>query len=176
MSKSAGRTTQSCLSSFLQLTSYLVCLQYVCWAELAYIQLLTPRASFLGHLGGILAGLLHVHVIRGAGTALPQLWESRRHTGRPFTGEPRFATVNGGPQSPRSASEAHATGQGVAAGRPSQVRLIGLQSPLIYVQPFVVPRSLNSWADHTCVDPTWLIALYLCLLQTTCHKMFSLWE
>ena len=30
--------------------------QYVCWAELAYIQLLTPRASFLGHLGGILAG------------------------------------------------------------------------------------------------------------------------
>lgn len=35
-----------------------VCLlaQYVCWAELLYIQLLTPRASFLGHLGGILAG------------------------------------------------------------------------------------------------------------------------
>ena len=30
--------------------------QYVCWAELLYIQLLTPRASFLGHLGGILAG------------------------------------------------------------------------------------------------------------------------
>lgn len=36
--------------------------QYVCWAELLYIQLLTPQASFLGHLGGILAGLLHVHV------------------------------------------------------------------------------------------------------------------
>ena len=49
--------------------------QYVCWAELAYIQLLTPQASFLGHLGGILAGLLHVHVferltLSGAG-ALP---------------------------------------------------------------------------------------------------------
>ena len=37
--------------------------QYVCWAELLYIQLLTPRASFLGHLGGISAGLLHVHVL-----------------------------------------------------------------------------------------------------------------
>ena len=37
--------------------------QYVCWAELLYIQLLTPQASFLGHLGGILAGLLHVHVL-----------------------------------------------------------------------------------------------------------------
>ena len=37
--------------------------QYVCWAELLYIQLLTPKASFLGHLGGILAGLLHVNVL-----------------------------------------------------------------------------------------------------------------
>ena len=37
--------------------------QYVCWAELLYIQLLTPKASFLGHLGGILAGLLHVNVM-----------------------------------------------------------------------------------------------------------------
>ena len=40
-------------------------MQYVCWAELVYIQLLTPRASFLGHLGGILAGLLHVNVLQG---------------------------------------------------------------------------------------------------------------
>ncbi len=37
--------------------------QYVCWAELLYIQLLTPKASFMGHLGGILAGLLHVNVL-----------------------------------------------------------------------------------------------------------------
>ena len=34
--------------------------QYVTWAELLYIQLLTPNASFLGHLAGILAGMLHV--------------------------------------------------------------------------------------------------------------------
>ena len=37
--------------------------QYVCWAELLYIQLLTPKASFMGHLGGILAGLLHVNIL-----------------------------------------------------------------------------------------------------------------
>ena len=42
----------------------LVHAQYVCCAELLYIQLLTPQASFLGHLGGILAGLLHVHVLQ----------------------------------------------------------------------------------------------------------------
>ena len=50
--------------------------QYVCWAELLYIQLLTPRASFVGHLGGILAGLLHVNVLErltlsGGSRALP---------------------------------------------------------------------------------------------------------
>ena len=50
--------------------------QYVCWAELLYIQLLTPRASFVGHLGGILAGLLHVNVLErltlsGRSRALP---------------------------------------------------------------------------------------------------------
>lgn len=83
-------------------------LQYVCWAELAYIQLLTPKASFLGHLGGILAGLLHVHVIEGGGTILPELWESQGFTGRPFTGEARFATVNGEPGAARSAAEVRA--------------------------------------------------------------------
>ena len=69
-----------------------------------------------------------MHVIEGGGAVLPQLWESRRFTGRPFTGEARFANVNGGPQSPRSAAEARARSGGVAAGRPSQVCLFWLQS------------------------------------------------
>lgn len=34
----------------------------MCWAELLYVQLVTPRASLLCHLAGILAGLLHVKV------------------------------------------------------------------------------------------------------------------
>lgn len=44
------------------------CLQYVAWVELVIISLVTPNASFLGHLAGILAGLLHIAVIdRSAG-------------------------------------------------------------------------------------------------------------
>ena len=37
-------------------------LQYVTWAELVYIQFISPQASFLGHLSGILAGLTYVTV------------------------------------------------------------------------------------------------------------------
>lgn len=44
----------------------LVCAaQYVCWVELLVIQALAPRASMLGHLCGILAGLIHVHFLAG---------------------------------------------------------------------------------------------------------------
>jgi hypothetical protein len=46
--------------------------QYVAWVELVIISLVTPNASFLGHLAGILAGLLHIAVIdRGAGDHMP---------------------------------------------------------------------------------------------------------
>ena len=34
--------------------------RYACWAELVLIQLLIPRASFTGHLAGILVGLAFV--------------------------------------------------------------------------------------------------------------------
>ena len=34
--------------------------RYACWAELVLIQLLVPRASFTGHLAGILVGLAFV--------------------------------------------------------------------------------------------------------------------
>ena len=36
-------------------------LKYAAWLELVLISLITPNASFLGHLCGILAGLLYVH-------------------------------------------------------------------------------------------------------------------
>ena len=48
----------------LYFSDCLLCLQYVTWAELIYIQLLTPNASFLGHLAGILAGILHVSILQ----------------------------------------------------------------------------------------------------------------
>ncbi len=37
--------------------------KYAAWAELVLISIITPNTSFLGHLAGILAGLLHVYVI-----------------------------------------------------------------------------------------------------------------
>ena len=58
-------------------------MQYVTWAELLYIQLLTPNASFLGHLAGILAGMLHVTLLQ----KLPMLASDPR----PFTGQGRYA-------------------------------------------------------------------------------------
>ncbi|KAL6781524.1 hypothetical protein ACKKBG_A11510 [Auxenochlorella protothecoides x Auxenochlorella symbiontica] len=38
--------------------------KYVCWAELFLVQFMMPRASFVGHLAGILAGLAHVYLVR----------------------------------------------------------------------------------------------------------------
>lgn len=57
--------------------------KYVTWAELLYIQLLTPNASFLGHLAGILAGMLHVTLFQ----RLPML----RSGPRPFSGSGHYA-------------------------------------------------------------------------------------
>jgi len=36
-------------------------LKHACWAELVLISLITPNASFVGHLCGIIAGLLYIH-------------------------------------------------------------------------------------------------------------------
>lgn len=98
-------------------------MQYVCWAELAYIQLLTPHASFLGHLGGILAGLVHVYALEGRGASFlrwPSGWwrPPRSFPGGawPYAGQPRFASASGGlngevhhrPGSARTAEEVRA--------------------------------------------------------------------
>ncbi|THU69458.1 hypothetical protein C4D60_Mb08t14620 [Musa balbisiana] len=46
--------------------------RHAAWAELILIQLFVPGVSFLGHLGGILAGLLYLH-LRGSYTAVDPL-------------------------------------------------------------------------------------------------------
>ncbi|XP_074280382.1 rhomboid-like protein 14, mitochondrial [Silene latifolia] len=38
--------------------------RYAAWAELILIQMFVPGVSFLGHLGGILAGILYLHLKR----------------------------------------------------------------------------------------------------------------
>ena len=42
-------------------------IQYLAWSELLYIQLFVPRSSFLGHLAGILAGLVLVRIDENGG-------------------------------------------------------------------------------------------------------------
>eukprot|EP00597_Dinobryon_sp_UTEXLB2267_P014340 CAMPEP_0170121204 /NCGR_PEP_ID=MMETSP0020_2-20130122/15715_1 /TAXON_ID=98059 /ORGANISM="Dinobryon sp., Strain UTEXLB2267" /LENGTH=137 /DNA_ID=CAMNT_0010351447 /DNA_START=539 /DNA_END=949 /DNA_ORIENTATION=+ len=37
-----------------------VSLKYACWVELVVISLITPNASFIGHLSGILAGMIYL--------------------------------------------------------------------------------------------------------------------
>ena len=40
------------------------------WAELLIIQLLVPKASFLGHLAGILAGIIYLYGLAPVKAAL----------------------------------------------------------------------------------------------------------
>lgn len=47
--------------SFTNVYGVLVPSRYAAWAELVLIQMFVPGTSFLGHLCGILAGLLYVH-------------------------------------------------------------------------------------------------------------------
>ena len=35
--------------------------RYAAWLELVLVSMITPRASFIGHLAGILAGIIYVH-------------------------------------------------------------------------------------------------------------------
>lgn len=57
--------------------------RYAAWAELILIQLFVPGTSFLGHLCGILAGLLYVHhsrwlTVSGIVTTLLRRWSNLR--------------------------------------------------------------------------------------------------
>lgn len=84
--------------NFTQVYGVIVPSRYAAWAELFLIQMFVPGVSFLGHLGGILAGLLYlrlrggysgsdpvVSLMRGVGAAvnwplrfLRRLFRSRR--------------------------------------------------------------------------------------------------
>ena len=62
--------------------------KYAAWAELIAIQLISPEASFLGHLCGIVAGLRHVYIF----SKLIALIRWRRLNGR---GQQRSNRGNG---------------------------------------------------------------------------------
>lgn len=49
-----------------QIHGMAVPLKYACWLELVLASLISPNVSFVGHLAGILAGMLWVHGPKGA--------------------------------------------------------------------------------------------------------------
>ena len=55
--------------SFSNVAGILLPTRYMAWAELLLIQFLVPNASFVGHLSGILAGLMYLHLPAAAGCA-----------------------------------------------------------------------------------------------------------
>lgn len=55
---------------------FMVPAKYAAWCELVLISLITPNASFLGHLAGILAGWLYVHIP----ALLPAIPSAARYT------------------------------------------------------------------------------------------------
>ena len=55
--------------SFSLVSGILLPTRYMAWAELLLIQLLVPNVSFVGHLSGILTGLMYLHLPAVAGSA-----------------------------------------------------------------------------------------------------------
>lgn len=88
--------------------------QYACWAELFLLQMLTPNASFIGHLSGILVGLAYtmgplkivVDILEdilpfrfGVGSGLPSQARGRAQQQQPNSGraaEQRFMNWGSG--------------------------------------------------------------------------------
>ena len=59
--------------------------KYAAWAELILIQMFVPDVSFLGHLGGILAGLLYLRLRNMRSfNRLPQPTRTAHRTGGIF--------------------------------------------------------------------------------------------
>ena len=61
------------------------------WTELVLASVMMPNVSFFGHLCGILAALIYLHVPRLFGTVRNRIaWRSRQA----FVGQPRFARLH----------------------------------------------------------------------------------
>ena len=95
-------TSSSSSSSMTRVHGINVPLGYACWVELVIISLVTPNASFLGHLSGILAGMLYLNgrkylraVYRLLSGAVVPSWQDRYSyaNGNSFTA-PAAATDN----------------------------------------------------------------------------------
>ena len=77
----AVRSTLVC-SSFACLPPFAPQMRWLCWGELLWIQLISPNVSFLGHLAGILAGILYIAPPRSLRVEAARL---RRHAHRAWS-------------------------------------------------------------------------------------------
>lgn len=68
----------------------LVPTKYAAWAELVLVQMFMPSASFLGHLGGILAGILYLKLKRSSHSGLDPVSVVVRGVTRAVTWPLRF--------------------------------------------------------------------------------------
>lgn len=86
--------------------------KYAAWIELVVISLVTPNASFMGHLAGILAGVLWVHAL-DANDRISKLLQSL------FRGGPRPPPPRPTYEPPRRTQETHDATTGTASSSPS---------------------------------------------------------
>lgn len=86
------------------------------WAELVLASLFNPQASFLGHLAGILAGLLHVRLIAPALAAIGRWWRGMilRTRIRLQPGTARFAAADSRPGRQQTAARSPAAATATA--------------------------------------------------------------
>ena len=66
--------------------------KFVAWLEMVVIQLVTPNASLIGHVCGILAGWLHVLVIKPILYDVSPIRRYRRRRQSQWQGVPRYAS------------------------------------------------------------------------------------
>ncbi|RZF37352.1 hypothetical protein LSTR_LSTR010447 [Laodelphax striatellus] len=59
-------TTQESEPKYFQIDGFWVNLRYMPWVELIAIHVTVPKASFMGHLAGVLAGVLYTKTIVGS--------------------------------------------------------------------------------------------------------------
>ncbi|WIA19520.1 hypothetical protein OEZ85_004129 [Tetradesmus obliquus] len=103
--------------------------KYMAWAELLLASALNPQASFMGHLAGILAGLLHVRLLAPALPYVVRAWRRMQLQARLrlSPGQARFAAADRQQQQRRQQTArvgmlgllAHRTSRGVSTAIPT---------------------------------------------------------
>jgi hypothetical protein len=98
--------------------------QYMAWAELLLASALNPQASFMGHLAGIFAGMLHVRLLAPALPYLTRAWRRMQLQARVRLnpGQARFAAADNQQQQQQVRSAGAVSVQRQQAAEPARQR------------------------------------------------------